>query len=112
MLQSSDRRAAFGEEVRATTGIGEAMSARLIHGFYACRRQDAVLRPICRQDSRRRVPLHLERVRALVGVDRDCYRLGNGGGYYDRALARLDPLPRLIGAGSAGCRIPTIYPMP
>ena len=35
-----------------------------------------------------------------------------GGGYYDRTLARLDPLPRVIGVGFAGCRIPTIYPMP
>lgn len=51
-------------------------------------------------------------VSPLVGVDNDCYRLGNGGGYYDRTLARLDPLPRLIGVGYPDCRIPTIFPMP
>ncbi|WP_163850794.1 5-formyltetrahydrofolate cyclo-ligase [Pseudooceanicola aestuarii] len=48
----------------------------------------------------------------LVGVDDALYRLGNGGGYYDRTLARLEPSPRIIGAGFAGCRLPTIFPMP
>ncbi|WP_370158753.1 5-formyltetrahydrofolate cyclo-ligase [Limimaricola soesokkakensis] len=48
----------------------------------------------------------------LVGIDRDLYRLGNGGGYYDRTLARLQQRPRIIGMGFAGCELPTIYPMP
>jgi 5,10-methenyltetrahydrofolate synthetase len=48
----------------------------------------------------------------LLGVDDSCYRLGNGGGYYDRTLAALSPRPRVIGVGLAGCRIPTIFPMP
>lgn len=48
----------------------------------------------------------------LVGVDETLYRLGNGGGYYDRTLARIAPRPRSIGVGFAGCLIPTIYPMP
>lgn len=48
----------------------------------------------------------------LVGVDRDLYRLGNGGGYYDRTLARLAPRPRIIGVGFSGCLLPSIYPMP
>lgn len=47
----------------------------------------------------------------LVGVDAGLYRLGNGGGYYDRTLARLAPRPRIIGVGFAGCLVPTIYPM-
>jgi 5-formyltetrahydrofolate cyclo-ligase len=51
-------------------------------------------------------------VAPLVGVDRECFRLGNGGGYYDRTLAALDPRPRAIGVGFPDCRIPTIYPMP
>jgi 5-formyltetrahydrofolate cyclo-ligase len=48
----------------------------------------------------------------VVGVDDGCYRLGNGGGYYDRTLAGLDPRPRVIGVGFPNCAIPTIYPMP
>ena len=48
----------------------------------------------------------------LLGIDRDLYRLGNGGGYYDRTLVRLQPRPRIIGLGFAGCDLPSIYPMP
>lgn len=48
----------------------------------------------------------------LVGVDEELYRLGNGGGYYDRTLARFERKPRVIGVGFAGCCLPTIYPMP
>ena len=48
----------------------------------------------------------------LVGVDAQLFRLGNGGGYYDGTLASLDPMPRVVGVGLAGCQIQTIYPMP
>ncbi|MEE4015751.1 5-formyltetrahydrofolate cyclo-ligase [Roseibium sp. FZY0029] len=48
----------------------------------------------------------------LVGVDADFYRLGNGGGYYDRTLASLPARPLTIGVGFAFCRIPSIFPMP
>lgn len=48
----------------------------------------------------------------LVGVDTHLFRLGNGGGYYDRTLASLEPMPKVIGVGLAGCQIKTIYPMP
>ncbi|UOA16592.1 5-formyltetrahydrofolate cyclo-ligase (plasmid) [Sulfitobacter dubius] len=48
----------------------------------------------------------------LLGVDEACFRLGNGGGYYDKTLAQLDPLPKVIGVGFSHCRIPTIFPMP
>ncbi|MFD0909923.1 5-formyltetrahydrofolate cyclo-ligase [Ruegeria arenilitoris] len=48
----------------------------------------------------------------LVGVDESLYRLGNGGGYYDRTLASLDPRPHVIGVGFANCVIKTIFPMP
>lgn len=48
----------------------------------------------------------------VVGFDHDCYRLGNGGGYFDRTLAALSPRPLAIGVGHPGARIPTIYPQP
>lgn len=48
----------------------------------------------------------------LVGVDTELYRLGNGGGYYDRTLSQFETRPRVIGVGFPGCRLPTIYPMP
>ncbi len=48
----------------------------------------------------------------LVGVDQALYRLGNGGGYYDRTLAALQPRPHAIGVGFVNCLIKTIFPMP
>jgi 5-formyltetrahydrofolate cyclo-ligase len=46
----------------------------------------------------------------LVGVDRDCYRLGYGGGYFDRTLAALSPRPLAIGVGFELSQLETIHP--
>lgn len=46
----------------------------------------------------------------LVGFDADCYRLGYGGGFFDRTLAKLGGKLLVIGVGYAQTRITTIYP--
>lgn len=46
----------------------------------------------------------------LVGFDADGHRLGNGGGYFDRTLAALDPRPVTIGVGYEIGRLDTIHP--
>jgi 5,10-methenyltetrahydrofolate synthetase len=45
----------------------------------------------------------------LVGFDRDGYRLGYGGGFFDRTLAAL-PGRQAIGVGYSAAILPTIHP--
>ena len=46
----------------------------------------------------------------VVGFDPACYRLGYGGGFFDRTLAALPRPPRIVGVGYARQAIRTIYP--
>ena len=48
----------------------------------------------------------------VVGFDLQGYRLGYGGGFFDRTLARLDPKPLTIGVGYPGAELRTIFPQP
>ena len=51
-------------------------------------------------------------VAPLVGFDRAGYRLGYGGGYFDRTLAVAPNRPRIIGVGYGQSRLETIFPQP
>jgi 5-formyltetrahydrofolate cyclo-ligase len=46
----------------------------------------------------------------VVGFDPACYRLGYGGGFFDRTLAAFPRLPRIVGVGYTRQEIRTIYP--
>jgi len=46
----------------------------------------------------------------LIGFDAACYRLGYGGGFFDRTLAAMARKPVVIGLGYPQLRIATIFP--
>ncbi|MGH8259150.1 MAG: 5-formyltetrahydrofolate cyclo-ligase [Steroidobacteraceae bacterium] len=48
----------------------------------------------------------------IVGYDAECYRLGYGGGFFDRTLAAMSERPRVFGIGYAEAAIATIHPFP
>ena len=64
------------------------------------------------------IPIPLERevvqpdalIIPLVGFDDACYRLGYGGGYYDRTLAAATKRPHCVGLGYSNGALSTIYP--
>lgn len=67
-----------------------------------------------------RIPVPAERIVVrpgalvvpLLGFDEAGYRLGYGGGYYDRTLAAMRPRPFTVGVGYELGRLPTIHPLP
>ncbi|MDR3220825.1 MAG: 5-formyltetrahydrofolate cyclo-ligase [Candidatus Accumulibacter sp.] len=46
----------------------------------------------------------------LAAFDANGFRLGYGGGYFDRTLAQLRPRPLAIGVGFDLCRVDSIHP--
>jgi 5-formyltetrahydrofolate cyclo-ligase len=46
----------------------------------------------------------------VVGFDDGCYRLGYGGGYYDRTLVTISPRAFAVGIGFEFQHLPTIHP--
>lgn len=48
----------------------------------------------------------------FVGYDPQGYRLGYGGGFYDRTIASISPRPTAIGIAHPVAAIKTIYPQP
>jgi len=61
---------------------------------------------------RREIVLPTMVLAPVVGFDRAGYRLGYGGGYFDRTLGAMNPRPLAIGVGFAAQAIDTIYPQP
>tara|TARA_R110000751_G_scaffold189187_2_gene295171 strand:+ start:34038 stop:34862 length:825 start_codon:yes stop_codon:yes gene_type:complete len=48
----------------------------------------------------------------FVGFDPDHFRLGYGGGFFDRTLAAMDSKPLVIGLGYSMAAVKTIFPQP
>jgi len=48
----------------------------------------------------------------MLGFDQQGYRLGYGGGYFDRTLAALKPRPLAIGVAFEILRLDSVHPQP
>ncbi|WP_081285624.1 5-formyltetrahydrofolate cyclo-ligase [Tritonibacter mobilis] len=64
--------------------------------------------PVLPTDAPKRTPNI--RLAPCAGRSADGYRLGQGGGYFDRALANLTPAPHAIGIWLLQSRMATIHP--
>jgi 5-formyltetrahydrofolate cyclo-ligase len=62
------------------------------------------------EDSEVLTPEHV--LLPVLGWDAGGYRLGYGGGFFDRTLASLSPRPRVVGLGYELQYLPTIHPQP
>ena len=88
-MSASDRRAALQAQIRAETGIDQAMIVRVVHGFYDRVRADPVLAPVfAARIADADWPAHLGRmVRFWASV------LLMDGGYHGRPMQRHARLP-------------------
>ena len=75
-----------------------------------CRMERGVWNIPVPADDRRIVPNVV--ISPLVGYDPACFRLGYGGGFYDRTLAAMEAKPLVIGVGLPLAALPTIFPQP
>jgi len=64
------------------------------------------------QPAERQLLMPTVAVAPLVGYDPACYRLGYGGGFFDRTLASLAPRALAVGVGYPELGLPTIFPQP
>jgi 5-formyltetrahydrofolate cyclo-ligase len=48
----------------------------------------------------------------MIGFDQRGFRLGYGGGYFDRTLAAISPRPLAIGVAFEMARLPDLRPQP
>ncbi len=85
--------------------------------FYWPFKGEPDLRPLMRELAAAGIAVALEVVprtliAPIVGFDGANYRLGYGGGFFDRTLAKLAPAAQAIGVGFSLFGLPTIHPQP
>jgi len=73
-----------------------------------CRMEHGVWR--IPQPAERRLVTPTLAIAPLVGYDPGCYRLGYGGGFFDRTLASLSSRAIAVGIGYPELALPTIFP--